>query len=76
MFAHLRSLLPLLKRGAAAHYIIGNSIFYGHMVPAQDFLAQQMAAVGLSEVSVTALRRRNSKKGLIEFRVSAVRRGC
>jgi hypothetical protein len=74
MFAHLQSTLPLLQRAATVHYIIGNSIFYGHMVPAQDFLAQQMAAVGLSDISVTALRRRNSKKGLIEFRVSAARR--
>lgn len=74
MFAHLQSTLPLLKREATVHYIIGNSIFYGHRVPAEDFLAQQMAAVGLSDISVTALRRRNSKQGLVEFRVSAVRR--
>ena len=73
MFAHFASMLPLLRRGASAHYIVGNSIFYGHMVPAQDYLAQQMAAVGLSEVRVVPIRKRNSKKGLVEFHVTGTR---
>jgi hypothetical protein len=62
-----------LKAGASAHYIIGNSIFYGHEVRAQEFLAQQMAAAGLSEIHVAPLRKRNSKKGLFEFQVSGKR---
>jgi hypothetical protein len=74
MLGHLDSVLPLLRRGATVHYIVGNSIFYGHMVPAQDYLAQQMAAVGLCDVKIAALRKRNSKKGLVEFHVSG-RRG-
>jgi D12 class N6 adenine-specific DNA methyltransferase len=74
MLGHLGSMLPLLKSGATVHYIVGNSIFYGHMVPAQDYLAQQMAAVGLCEVRCVAIRKRNSKKGLVEFHVTARRR--
>ena len=66
-------MLPLLSSGATVHYIVGNSIFYGHMVPAQDYLAQQMAAVGLCDVRIVPIRKRNSKKGLVEFRVSARR---
>ena len=73
MLGHLDSMLPLLSSGATVHYIVGNSIFYGHMVPAQDYLAQQMAAVGLCDVRIVPLRKRNSKKGLVEFRVSARR---
>jgi hypothetical protein len=73
MLEHLAAMVPLLRAGATAHYIVGNSIFYGHEVPAQQFLAQQMAAVGLYEVRVTALRKRNSKKGLVEFQVSGRR---
>jgi hypothetical protein len=73
MFTHLASMLPLLRSGATAHYIVGNSIFYGHMVPAQVWLAEQMAAVGLRDVTITPIRKRNSKKGLIEFHVTGTR---
>lgn len=73
MFTHLQAVLPLLRRGATAHYIVGNSIFYGHMVPAQDYLAQQMAQLGLRAVRVEPIRKRNSKKGLVEFQVSGTR---
>jgi len=75
MLCHLGAMLPLLKSGATVHYIVGNSIFYGHMVPAEDYLAQQMAAVGLCDVRCVPIRKRNSKKGLVEFHVSA-RRGA
>lgn len=74
MLSHLAAMLPLLKNGATVHYIVGNSIFYGHMVPAEDYLAQQMAAVGLCDIQCEPIRKRNSKKGLVEFHVSA-RRG-
>jgi hypothetical protein len=75
MLCHLGAMLPLLKSGASVHYILGNSIFYGHMVPAEDYLAQQMAAVGLCDVRCVPIRKRNSKKGLVEFHVTA-RRGA
>jgi hypothetical protein len=75
MLCHLGGLLPLLKSGASVHYIVGNSIFYGHMVPAEEYLAQQMAAVGLCDVRCVPIRKRNSKKGLVEFHVSARRGG-
>jgi hypothetical protein len=43
------------------------------MVPAQEYLAQQMAAVGLCDVRSVPLRKRNSKKGLVEFHVTGCR---
>ena len=70
MFEHLAAMLPLLRRGATVHYIVGNSIFYGHMVSAEQYLAQQMAAVGLCDVRIVPIRKRNSKKGLLEFHVT------
>jgi D12 class N6 adenine-specific DNA methyltransferase len=73
MFAHLAATVPLLRGGASAHYIVGNSIFYGQLVAAEHYLAQQMAAVGLTEVRIIPLRKRNSKKGLVEFHVTGVR---
>jgi hypothetical protein len=73
MFEHLTAMLPLLRRGATVHYIVGNSIFYGHGVCAEEFLAQQMAAVGLCDVRIVPIRKRNSKKGLVEFHVTAAR---
>ncbi|MFL6602993.1 MAG: DNA methyltransferase [Steroidobacteraceae bacterium] len=73
MFEHLGAMLPLLRRGATVHYIVGNSIFYGHMVCAEQFLARQMAAVGLCDVRIIPIRKRNSKQGLLEFHVTAAR---
>lgn len=73
MFEHLARMLPLLRRGATVHYIVGNSIFYGHMVCAEDYLAQQLAAVGLCDVRIVPIRKRNSKKGLLEFHVTGAR---
>jgi RNA 3'-terminal phosphate cyclase len=43
------------------------------MVSAEQFLAQQMAAVGLCDVRIVPIRKRNSKKGLVEFHVTAAR---
>jgi D12 class N6 adenine-specific DNA methyltransferase len=73
MFAHLATMLPLLRSGATMHYIVGNSIFYGHGVPVQEYLAQQMTALGLRAVRVVPIRKRNSKKGLVEYHVMGLR---
>jgi hypothetical protein len=73
MLEHLAAMLPLLRPGATVHYIVGNSIFYGHMVSAEEYLAQQLAAVGLCDVRIVPIRKRNSKKGLLEFHVTGAR---
>ncbi len=74
MLEHLGAMIVLLRPGATAHYIVGNSIFYGHEVRAQELLAGQMAAAGLRDVRIVPLRKRNSKQGLLEFQVSGRRR--
>lgn len=71
IFAHLSSLGDLLNKGARIHYIIGNSTFYGTLVKVEDLYADMMKKVGFSNIEVRAIRKRNSKKELVEFDVSA-----
>lgn len=73
MGRHLDALLPKLSAGARVHYVVGNSTFYGVLVPVERLFAEMMARRGLREVSVRTLRKRNSKKELYEFVVSALR---
>lgn len=71
IFAHLSALAGLLNKGARVHYIIGNSTFYGTLVKVEDLYADMMRKVGFSNINIKAIRKRNSKKELVEFDVSA-----
>lgn len=53
------------------HYVVGNSKFYDWMVPVQDILASIFRAEGLVDAQARVLRKRNSKKELFEFVVTA-----
>lgn len=68
---HLASLRGALKRSASVHYIVGNSSFYGTLVPTERAYASLMRRHGFEGVSVRPIRKRNSKKELVEFEVSA-----
>ena len=70
---HFRSAWRALKPGAAATYIVGNSVFYGTLVPTEAWYAELLSATGFGKVGVEKIRKRNSKKELYEFRVSALR---
>jgi hypothetical protein len=50
---------------------VGNSTFYGHLVPAQDWYRRLLLEAGFDPVRVTTIRKRNSKKELFEFDVTA-----
>lgn len=71
IFMHLTSVSKLLKRGAYIHYIIGNSTFYGTLVKVEEIYADMMKKIGFKNINIRAIRKRNSKKELIEFDVSA-----
>ncbi|MDE0612365.1 MAG: DNA methyltransferase [Gammaproteobacteria bacterium] len=71
MFAHLSSLARVLRREARIHYIVGNSTFYGTLVSVERLYADMMEKVGFSNIDIRAIRKRNSKKELVEFVVSA-----
>jgi len=71
IYAHLSSLAGVLNKGARVHYIIGNSTFYGTLVSVENIYADIMKKVGFSDIDIKPIRKRNSKKELIEFDVSA-----
>ncbi|NUM78185.1 DNA adenine methylase [candidate division KSB1 bacterium] len=69
MWRHFQGLPLVLSRGAEVHYIVGNSAFYGQLVPTEHFYAEMLTALGFAKVACKAIRKRNSKKELIEFDV-------
>lgn len=68
---HLANLRNLLAPGAKLHYIIGNSSFYGQLVPVEAIYAHIMADLGFRDIQVRPIRKRNSKRELVEFDLSA-----
>lgn len=71
MWSHFRHLTSVLRRGAELHYIVGNSTFYGTLVPTELFYAEMLKTLGFSEIECRPIRKRNSKKELVEFDVVA-----
>lgn len=68
---HLDSLYPLLTDGANVFYVVGNSKFYNTLIPVEAIYAHLLKKRGFRKVAVEVLRKRNSKKELYEFLVSA-----
>ena len=68
---HLDNLRTVLNEGAELHYIIGNSSFYNVFVDSDMILKEIMENLGYSDILIKPIRKRNSKKGLIEFCISA-----
>ncbi len=71
MYLHFSNLGPLLVDGGRLFYIVGNSKFYDTLVPVEEFYAEMMQKVGFVDISVQKIRKRNSKKELYEYLVSA-----
>ena len=71
MWEHLNSLRSVLRSGACINYIVGNSKFYDVMLPVEQIYAAMFREVGLTSVSVKAIRKRTSKRELFEFVVNA-----
>lgn len=69
MWEHFRSLVRVLNRGCEVHYIVGNSTFYGVLLPTEKIYAKMLERLGFEKVQCTAIRKRNSKKELVEFDV-------
>jgi hypothetical protein len=70
IFSHLTSLREVLSVGARVHYVIGNSTFYGVLLPVERLYADMMSCLGFSGIDIRAIRKRSSKKELVEFVVS------
>ena len=76
MSRHFDGLRQVLNPGAHLRYIIGNSAFYGILVPVEQIYAAMLREYGFRDVNVRPIRKRNSKKELVEFDVSATWQGC
>jgi hypothetical protein len=70
-YAHLKSLSTSLNSSCELHYVVGNSTFYGILLPVEELYAEIFAALNFENITIRPLRKRNSKKELIEFCVSA-----
>jgi len=71
MWSHFIRLTPVLDRGAELHYIVGNSTFYGTLISTESLYAEMLTELGFKNVECRAIRKRNSKKELVEFDVTA-----
>lgn len=69
MWMHIQGLTKVLTPGAEVHYIVGNSTFYGALVETELLYAEMLTALGFVNVQCRPIRKRNSKKELIEFDV-------
>jgi hypothetical protein len=67
---HLQAAKRVLAPGGTAIYIVGNSTFFGRMVPTQMWYSELMQHAGFSKLTVEVLRKRNSKKELFEYAVT------
>lgn len=68
---HLSSLSRVLKKGARCYYVVGNSKFYGTLLPVEEIYAALFRDLGYANVHVETIRKRNSKKELFEYVVYA-----
>ena len=71
MLMHIKSLYLVLSSGAKVFYVVGNSRFYDTLVPTERICANFLEACGFADTNVQLIRKRNSKKELFEFIVSA-----
>jgi 16S rRNA G966 N2-methylase RsmD len=71
MWHHFEGLSKILSSGAEIHYIVGNSTFYGTLMPTEKLYGDMLSELGFSNIEMRPIRKRNSKKELIEFDVSA-----
>ena len=71
LWAHFCELQSLLNSGAELHYVIGNSTFYGILIPTEQIVADMLSQLGFSNVIQKPIRKRNSNKSLVEFDVTA-----
>ncbi len=71
---HLQSLFEVLSKDAELHYIVGNSSFYGTLLPVEQIYKDMFYELGVENLKISPIRKRNSKKELYEFLVSGIKR--
>ena len=73
VWRHVRAAMRTMRRGAEMHYVVGNSKFYDVLVPTERIYGDMLLEAGARSVRIDPLRKRNSKKELVEFDVVARR---
>ena len=71
MWQHIKDISKVIAVGGTVHYIVGNSRFYDIVVPVERLFAEMLTAAGFRDARIIRIRKRNSKKELYEFDVSA-----
>ena len=70
MWQHISDVIAVLHADADVHYIVGNSIFYGTLLPVEEIYRVMLREAGFHQVETIRIRKRNSKAGLYEFDVT------
>jgi hypothetical protein len=71
MWRHIYDIANVMVLGGTVHYIVGNSRFYDTVVPVERLFCDMLKEAGFRDVCITRIRKRNSKKELYEYDVSA-----
>jgi len=71
MHIHFDTMRKHLSNNARIYYIIGNSSFYGAAVPTHELLAESLHQLGYKNIQTKVIRKRNTKKQLYEYCISA-----
>lgn len=70
MWRHIADVPTVLDNAAEVHYIVGNSTFYGTLLPVEEIYKDMLERAGLRDVQIIRIRKRNSKAELFEFDVT------
>jgi hypothetical protein len=73
MWLHFQALQRVLAPNAQLHYIVGNSTFYETLLPVEELYVAMLRELGFINVGVATIRKRNSKKELFEFHITATK---
>ncbi|NDJ62709.1 MAG: hypothetical protein GYB67_16420 [Chloroflexi bacterium] len=68
---HLESIHKRLAPQGKVFYVVGNSKFYDTLISVEEIYADLMSKYGFENINVQVIRKRNSKKELFEYIVSA-----
>ena len=71
MALHMQSAYNNIKAGGTVHYIVGNSNFYGNVVPSDRIYKDILTKVGFHDEKDEIVRKRNCNKALYEYWISA-----
>jgi hypothetical protein len=70
MWRHVSDIGAVLTDEAEVHYVVGNSTFYGTLLPVEEIFRAMLQEVGFHDVEIVKIRKRNSKAELYEFDVT------